>query len=361
MKIKRKQLKRIIRESQWQNNYDSWIAQRDRERSDQPVDPRKMRDMGYNDAMSGKYMNKKYMNQTDYASGYQQGLDDIDDDWNKTGSGPDRSIYEGKNKMKISKKQLQKIIKEESIRLFEYEQYVDEDGNVYDDEGNVSRRGSSFGRRYGGQTYTGTRTPWSGRRRSYNYAGAPKNAGQIAAVKAVLDVKEDKFLKSILQQLEAGKTLSEKQKKIVRKIITKIAKDSGMDSAEAIKLFENFNKISKQQLKRIIREEVAILKESDQDVVGYVHRALEAHWKKKNRGFMRNRKFTMSADQVMDALWIDDVWQDDIDELEKIIARSSGSLEELSAEVAIWLAQIRKGGYSTPESREKEMATWSKA
>ena len=149
--------------------------------------------------------------------------------------------------MKISRKQLRKII-------LEYEQYVDEDGNVYDDEGNVSRRGSSFGRRYGGQTYTGTRTPWSGRGRSsgrsHDYTGAPKNAGQIAAVKAVLDVKDNNFLRSILQQLEAGKSLSQKQKAVVKKIIEKTAKDSGMESSDALALFESL------KLRRMIRESI---------------------------------------------------------------------------------------------------------
>jgi len=119
-------------------------------------------------------------------------------------------------------------------------------------------------------------------------------------------------------------------------------------------------KITKRQLRRIIREEVAILKEyqTDQELAKYVHGSLERHWKKKNRGFMRDRKFTMSADQIMDALWIDDVWQADIDELEKIVARNVGSLDELSADVAVWLARIRQGGYSTPESQAEEMASW---
>ena len=43
MKITKRQLRRIIREQ-----------------SNQPVDPRKMRDMGYNDAMDGKYMEKNF-------------------------------------------------------------------------------------------------------------------------------------------------------------------------------------------------------------------------------------------------------------------------------------------------------------
>lgn len=134
------------------------------------------------------------------------------------------------------------------------------------------------------------------------------------------------------------------------------------EEPEGDELNEVKMKITKRQLRRIIREEVAVLKEyqTDQDILKYVRGSLEQHWKKKNRGFMRNRKFIMPANQIMDALWIDDVWQADIDELEKIVARNTGSLDELSADVALWLAQIRKGGYSTPESQAKEMATWRK-
>jgi len=129
--------------------------------------------------------------------------------------------------MKVTKKQLRRII-------LEYEQYVDEDGNVYDDEGNVSRRGAAFGRRYGGETYTGTRPPWSGRSnkpRKTSYVGAGANAEQIAAVEA-LKPKPETFLGSILKQLKAGRGLSSKQKVVVRKIMKK-------RDPQSEKLFEN--------------------------------------------------------------------------------------------------------------------------
>jgi hypothetical protein len=142
----------------------------------------------------------------------------------------------GESVVKITKRQLRRVIREEASRLLEYEQYVDEDGNVYDDEGNVSRRGRSFGQRYGGQTYTGTRPPWSSRR-PYR-APNPQKLKQVDAIKAVLEVKDNKFLQSILQQLESGKTLSDKQKKIVVKIIKKTAEEAGMDSDQALALFE---------------------------------------------------------------------------------------------------------------------------
>ena len=95
MKATRSQLRRIIREQ-----------------SNQPVDPRKMRDMGYNDALAGKYMDPRYENQIDYKMGFNDGLDDIDDESSATGS-----MYEGDNKMKITKRQLRRIIKEEKQRL----------------------------------------------------------------------------------------------------------------------------------------------------------------------------------------------------------------------------------------------------
>ena len=186
--------------------------------------------------------------------------------------------------MKISKKQLRQIIRETRMmhpnpspmqsrahpairdivkrqKLLEYEQYVDEEGNIHDDEGNVTRRGSEFGRMYGGGTY-GLHAPWerSSSRRSYRPA---PDRSQVDAVKAVLDVKEDKFLRSILGQLEAGRKLSAKQKKIVRRIIKKTSEGAGMNPDEALALFEGRKmKVTKRQLRRIIKEEKRkILKE----------------------------------------------------------------------------------------------------
>jgi len=151
--------------------------------------------------------------------------------------------------MKITKRQLKRIIKEEAAALLEYEQYVDEDGNVYDDEGNVSRRGKEFGRRYGGGTY-GTRglpparmqrRSNSSRRKTTN-VGASANAEKIAAVEAALAAKPNNFLQSILDQLQKGRGLSSKQNAIVRKIIVK-------HDAEAADLFEG---ISKAQIRKVI-------------------------------------------------------------------------------------------------------------
>jgi len=118
-------------------------------------------------------------------------------------------------------------IGESKKRLVEYEQYVDEDGNIYDDEGNVVKRGKAFGRRYGGGTYGLRGLPRGGRsRRKTSYVGADANSDQIAAVEAALSVKPNNFLKSILDQLKKGRGLSPKQKGIVRKILMKTDENS---------------------------------------------------------------------------------------------------------------------------------------
>jgi len=145
--------------------------------------------------------------------------------------------YTSEGKVKITKRQLRQLIKEYSYggnhenRLVEYEQYVDEDGNVYDDEGNVERRGKSFGNRYGGQTYTGTRQPWRDSYRPSRTRSKKGNPKQEAALEDALKVKTNNFLQSILDQLKQGRTLSTKQKSIVRKILAKV-------SPESVTLFE---------------------------------------------------------------------------------------------------------------------------
>lgn len=133
--------------------------------------------------------------------------------------------------MKITKGELRKLIRE-------YEQYVDEDGNVWDDEGNVTRKGAAFGRRYGGGTY-GTNAPWQGgrsrsrysSRRKTTHVGTSANADKIAAVEKALEAKPNNFLTSVLTQLKAGRGLSSKQNKIVSRILSKSDK-------EAASLFE---------------------------------------------------------------------------------------------------------------------------
>jgi hypothetical protein len=127
--------------------------------------------------------------------------------------------------VKVTKGKLRKILRE-------YEQYVDKDGNVWDDEGNVTKKGADFGKRYGGDTY-GTNAPWNSRRtgsgssqkRKTSYVGTDSNASQIAAVEKVLAAKPNNFLNSILSQLKNGRGLSSRQKSIVKKIVAKASPD----------------------------------------------------------------------------------------------------------------------------------------
>jgi len=133
--------------------------------------------------------------------------------------------------MKMTEKKLRSIIRE--TLLLEYEQYVDEDGNIWDDEGNVTRKGAAFGRRYGGETY-GTNAPWhGGRSRRYSsqrkttHVGADANAEKIKAVEAAIAKKPNNFLTSILSQLKAGRGLSSKQNSIVKRILKKSGDAAG--------------------------------------------------------------------------------------------------------------------------------------
>ena len=121
----------------------------------------------------------------------------------------------------LSEREIRRIIKRE-IMLLEYEQYVDEEGNVYDDEGNVSRKGSAFGRKYGGETYLGTKQPWNRRKRSSGPPAAGSKRGkQLAAIEEYLAIKPSKFLQSLVDWISAGKRVSDKQKAVMQKILVK--------------------------------------------------------------------------------------------------------------------------------------------
>ena len=82
MKITRKQLRRIIRESLWQDNYDSWMAQRDRERlEDAPVTGTYF-EQGFEDALAGREDRYRgaadagaQTNYEEYLKGYNEGLE----------------------------------------------------------------------------------------------------------------------------------------------------------------------------------------------------------------------------------------------------------------------------------------------
>ena len=153
--------------------------------------------------------------------------------------------------MKLKKSILHEIIAKATDLILEYEQYVDEDGNIHDDEGNVTRMGKDFGRQYGGDTY-GSQAPWgrtgglNQRSRKTSHVGMASNADKIMAIEDALSAKPNNFLTSILNQLKAGRGLSGKQRSIVKKIIRK--HDPG-----AIALFENNTATNEQLLRKWVR------------------------------------------------------------------------------------------------------------
>jgi len=89
--------------------------------------------------------------------------------------------------------------------------------------------------------------------RKTSYVGADTNQDKIAAVQAAIATKPNNFLQSVLSQLQRGRGLSRKQNAIVKKILIK-------SDPEAAKLFEGSKmKITKKKLRRIIKEEKAKL------------------------------------------------------------------------------------------------------
>ena len=149
--------------------------------------------------------------------------------------------------MKITKRQLRRIIKEEAADCLKdyraggltYEEYLDCVKRFEDEEDDYYRH----------------------RPRKTSYVGAGANEEKIAAIQSALADKPNKFLQSILSQLQRGRGLSGKQKAIVKRIMAK--KDPS-----AVGLFEANKVLSKSALRRIIKEELQTLKEQPQDPRG---------------------------------------------------------------------------------------------
>ena len=130
--------------------------------------------------------------------------------------------------MKITKRQLRQIIKEEKLRILN-----EEPSDYYRDyrAGSISyeeyqQMVKDYERRTGGGSYGRQRS-----RRKTSYVGADANAEQIAAVEKAIETKPSNFLSSVLDQLKRGRGLSSKQKAIVKKILMK-------SDAKAASLFE---------------------------------------------------------------------------------------------------------------------------
>ena len=158
--------------------------------------------------------------------------------------------------MRLSKRQLRRIIKEEKLKLLKEEPsdyYRDyKNGSIsYEDYQQMVK---DYEVRTGG---SGTRNSnYRPSPRKTSYVGSDANADQIAAVEAALSVKPNNFLTSVLNQLKKGRGLSDKQKSIVKRIVSK-------NDPTTAALFENKMIITKRQLQRIIKEEYSrVLRES---------------------------------------------------------------------------------------------------
>ena len=154
--------------------------------------------------------------------------------------------------MKITKRQLQKLIKEEAadcvkelIALgYSRGQAYEECGDDDDDYSYRSSRSS----------YRSSYRPSYRSRRKTTHVGTDANAAKIAAVKKAIDSKPNRFLSSILKQLQYGAGLTSKQNKIVNKILQKSSPEDAALFESVLKKGEGTMKITKRQLRRVIRE-----------------------------------------------------------------------------------------------------------
>lgn len=152
--------------------------------------------------------------------------------------------------MKITKRQLRRLIKEEVAdcvkdmmamgysRSQAYEECGDDDDDYSYRPPRSSYRPSYRSRRK--TTHVG--------------ANANANADKIAAVEKALEAKPNKFLSSILTQLKGGRGLSSKQNKIVNKILQKSSPEDASLFESVLKKGKGTMKITKRQLRRVIRE-----------------------------------------------------------------------------------------------------------
>ena len=158
--------------------------------------------------------------------------------------------------MKISKRQLRRIIKEEAADCLKDYRLG---GMTYQEYKDCLKRFDDIESQGGGYGGGGSRYPRY--RRKTSYVGVEANQEQIAAVENALAAKPNNFLSSILTQLQGGRGLSGKQKSIVKRIVSK--HDPG-----AASLFENKARITRKQLRRIIKEA--------QSLEGYSQEAIDA-------------------------------------------------------------------------------------
>lgn len=109
------------------------------------------------------------------------------------------------------------------IQILEYEQYVDDEGYAYDDEGNVS----FVGKKYGGETY-GLRGP-VGRDIPRRNAPDPK---LVASIRGALKFRHNNFLASLLDQVEKGRGLTPKQVQIAHRVLEQLREEYRKEKAK---------------------------------------------------------------------------------------------------------------------------------
>jgi hypothetical protein len=145
-------------------------------------------------------------------------------------------------------------------------------------------------------------------------------------------------------------------------------------------------KITKRQLRRIIRESLNEYATADKPK-GYspildmdnvadmqaalanrpaadpeqVLRALQHHY---NRGVHPSQRRGMpfggmGVGRVMDALMIDDVWDEEEEALQKVVSDGNyQTIEEFAVLVADWFTKKRRGLHLTDEGQAKQKAKW---
>ena len=74
----------------------------------------------------------------------------------------------------------------------------------------------------------------------------------------------------------------------------------------------------------------------------------------------RGMPFTgMGANAVMNALHMGDVWDEEVEALQKIVSDGDfQSMEEFAPLVADWVTKVSRGEHLTDEGQAKEMAKW---
>jgi DNA-binding phage protein len=140
----------------------------------------------------------------------------------------------------------------EMIEILEYEQYVDDEGYSYDDEGNVS----FVGKKYGGETYGLHGVP-TGRDIPRRNAPDPK---LVASIRGALEFRHNNFLASLLNQVERGRGLTPKQTQIAHKVLEQLRAEYRKEKArmEEPKINDDAPSSSESERSRVLDKALSI-------------------------------------------------------------------------------------------------------